>query len=86
MVLYGYDVVKEALIDQADDFSGRGNLPLLERLFKGTGISPVTLAYKADAFSASATQFRGQWRREWWISFTTFQLLTFHLLLLAIKN
>ncbi|XP_030344646.1 cytochrome P450 2H1-like isoform X2 [Strigops habroptila] len=38
VVLYGYDVVKEALIDQADDFSGRGNLPLLERLFKGTGI------------------------------------------------
>ncbi|XP_030344656.1 cytochrome P450 2H1-like [Strigops habroptila] len=38
VVLYGYDVVKEALIDQADDFSGRGNLPLLERIFKGTGI------------------------------------------------
>ncbi|XP_010008966.1 PREDICTED: cytochrome P450 2H1-like [Nestor notabilis] len=38
VVLYGYDVVKEALIDQADVFSGRGKLPLLERLFKGTGI------------------------------------------------
>ncbi|NXJ01557.1 CP2H2 protein, partial [Psophia crepitans] len=38
VVLYGYDVVKEALIDQADDFSGRGNLPLLKKLFKGTGI------------------------------------------------
>ncbi|XP_057273043.1 cytochrome P450 2H1-like [Pezoporus wallicus] len=38
VVLYGYDVVKEALIDQADDFSGRGNLPLFKRLFKGTGI------------------------------------------------
>ncbi|XP_065527878.1 cytochrome P450 2H1-like [Lathamus discolor] len=38
VVLYGYDVVKEALVDQADDFSGRGNLPLLKRLFKGTGI------------------------------------------------
>ncbi|KAM7103440.1 cytochrome P450 2H1-like isoform 2-T10 [Ciconia maguari] len=38
VVLYGYDVVKEALIDQADDFSGRGNLPLLKRLFQGTGI------------------------------------------------
>ncbi|XP_061315289.1 cytochrome P450 2H1-like [Pezoporus flaviventris] len=38
VVLYGYDVVKEALIDQADDFSGRGNLPLLKRLFKGAGI------------------------------------------------
>ncbi|XP_035753227.1 cytochrome P450 2H2 isoform X3 [Egretta garzetta] len=38
VVLYGYDIVKEALIDQADDFSGRGNLPLLKRLFQGTGI------------------------------------------------
>ncbi|KFO05310.1 Cytochrome P450 2H1, partial [Balearica regulorum gibbericeps] len=38
VVLYGYDVVKEALIDQADDFSGRGNLPLIKKLFQGTGI------------------------------------------------
>ncbi|KAM9011271.1 cytochrome P450 2H1-like [Ara ararauna] len=38
VVLYGYDVVKEALIDQADDFSGRGNLPLFKRLFKGSGV------------------------------------------------
>ncbi|XP_010561817.1 PREDICTED: cytochrome P450 2H1-like isoform X3 [Haliaeetus leucocephalus] len=38
VVLYGYEVVKEALIDQADDFSGRGNLPLLKKLFQGTGI------------------------------------------------
>lgn len=55
MVLYGYDVVKEALIDQADDFSGRGNLPLIERLFKGSGMSPVMFPHKAKAFSASAT-------------------------------
>ncbi|XP_027733906.1 cytochrome P450 2H1-like [Empidonax traillii] len=38
VVLYGYDVVKEALIDQGDDFSGRGTLPLIEKLFQGTGI------------------------------------------------
>ncbi|KAM6415644.1 cytochrome P450 2H1-like [Rhynochetos jubatus] len=38
VVLYGYDVVKEALVDQADDFSGRGILPLIEKLFQGTGI------------------------------------------------
>ncbi|KAM6105256.1 cytochrome P450 2H1-like [Pterocles gutturalis] len=38
VVLYGYDVVKEALIDQADDFSGRGTLPLVKRIFQGTGI------------------------------------------------
>ncbi|XP_066856500.1 cytochrome P450 2H1-like [Anser cygnoides] len=38
VVLYGYEAVKEALIDQADNFSGRGNLPLLKKLFEGTGI------------------------------------------------
>ncbi|XP_065699195.1 cytochrome P450 2H1-like [Patagioenas fasciata] len=38
VVLYGYDVVKEALIDQGDDFSGRGNLPLIKKLLKETGI------------------------------------------------
>ncbi|KFP07213.1 Cytochrome P450 2H1, partial [Calypte anna] len=38
VVLYGYDVVKEALIDQADTFSGRGNLPLIKKFFQGTGI------------------------------------------------
>ncbi|XP_065494499.1 cytochrome P450 2H1-like isoform X1 [Caloenas nicobarica] len=38
VVLYGYDVVKEALIDQGDDFSGRGNLPLIKKLLKEKGI------------------------------------------------
>ncbi|XP_009999106.1 PREDICTED: cytochrome P450 2H1-like isoform X2 [Chaetura pelagica] len=38
VVLYGSDVVKEALIDQADDFSGRSILPLFEKLFQGAGI------------------------------------------------
>ncbi|NXB21349.1 CP2H1 protein, partial [Rhagologus leucostigma] len=38
VVLYGYDVVKEALVDQGDDFSGRGLLPLVRKLFQGTGI------------------------------------------------
>ncbi|KAM4668490.1 cytochrome P450 2H2-like isoform 2-T2 [Amazona ochrocephala] len=38
VVLYGYDVVKEALIDQADNFSGRGKFPLIKRVFKGSGI------------------------------------------------
>ncbi|NWR68067.1 CP2H1 protein, partial [Bucorvus abyssinicus] len=41
VVLYGYEVVKEALIDQADAFSGRGILPLIEKLFQGTGMSLV---------------------------------------------
>ncbi|NXJ07149.1 CP2H1 protein, partial [Odontophorus gujanensis] len=35
VVLYGYDVVKEALIDNGEVFSGRGLLPLIEKLFKG---------------------------------------------------
>ncbi|NWU74630.1 CP2H1 protein, partial [Onychorhynchus coronatus] len=39
VVLYGYDVLKEALIDQGDDFSGRGILPLMEKLFQGIGMS-----------------------------------------------
>lgn len=38
VVLYGYDIVKEALIDNGEAFSGRGILPLIEKLFKGTGI------------------------------------------------
>uniref|UniRef100_A0A8C6ZP54 unspecific monooxygenase n=1 Tax=Nothoprocta perdicaria TaxID=30464 RepID=A0A8C6ZP54_NOTPE len=46
VVLYGYDVVKEALIDQADDFSGRGILPLFEKFFKGTGFPSSLIAWK----------------------------------------
>ncbi|NXE94736.1 CP2H1 protein, partial [Menura novaehollandiae] len=38
VVLHGYDAVKEALVDQGDDFSGRGTLPLIKKLFQGTGI------------------------------------------------
>uniref|UniRef100_A0A8C9EI10 unspecific monooxygenase n=1 Tax=Pavo cristatus TaxID=9049 RepID=A0A8C9EI10_PAVCR len=38
VVLYGYDIVKEALIDNGEAFSGRGILPLIEKLFKGIGI------------------------------------------------
>jgi len=29
--------VKEALVDQADDFSGRGEMPTLEKNFQGYG-------------------------------------------------
>lgn len=68
VVLYGYEAVKEALIDQADNFSGRGNLPLLKKLFEGTGMPLVMSACKAQAVSASGIQLRGQW----WISFTSF--------------
>lgn len=37
VVLVGYDAVKEALVDQADDFTGRVPLPFLIRITKGYG-------------------------------------------------
>ncbi|KAL7400856.1 hypothetical protein ABVT39_019064 [Epinephelus coioides] len=38
VVLVGYDAVKEALVDQADDFTGRGPLPFLLKATKGYGL------------------------------------------------
>ncbi|XP_042080781.1 cytochrome P450 2F3-like [Haplochromis burtoni] len=38
VILLGYDAVKEALLDQADDFSGRGPIPLLFKASKGYGL------------------------------------------------
>uniref|UniRef100_A0A8C3HIM1 unspecific monooxygenase n=1 Tax=Chrysemys picta bellii TaxID=8478 RepID=A0A8C3HIM1_CHRPI len=38
VVLYGQEAVKEALIDQGDEFSGRGKLALADKLIKGAGI------------------------------------------------
>nr|ARO89859.1 cytochrome P450 Cyp2c20 [Andrias davidianus] len=38
VVLCGYDTLREALLGQADDFSGRAILPVFERLTKGQGI------------------------------------------------
>lgn len=35
--LTGYEAVKEALVDQADDFTGRGPLPFLVKVTKGYG-------------------------------------------------
>uniref|UniRef100_A0A3P9PZN7 Cytochrome P450 2F5-like n=1 Tax=Poecilia reticulata TaxID=8081 RepID=A0A3P9PZN7_POERE len=37
VVLVGYDTVKEALVDQADDFTGRAPLPLLHKVTRGSG-------------------------------------------------
>lgn len=37
VLLTGYDAVKEALVDQADDFTGRGPLPFLLKATKGYG-------------------------------------------------
>ncbi|XP_051017876.1 cytochrome P450 2A8-like [Acomys russatus] len=38
VVLWGYDAVKEALIDQAEEFSGRGQQAFLDWFFKGYGV------------------------------------------------
>ncbi|KAM6184806.1 cytochrome P450 2C19-like [Rhynchocyon petersi] len=38
VILCGYEAVKEALIDQGEDFSGRGNFPLVEITNRGCGI------------------------------------------------
>lgn len=39
VVLVGYDAVKEALVDQANDFTGRGPLPFLMKATDGYGTS-----------------------------------------------
>ncbi|XP_053177346.1 cytochrome P450 2F5-like [Scomber japonicus] len=38
VVLVGYDAVKEALVDQGDDFTGRGQLPFAVKATKGYGL------------------------------------------------
>ncbi|XP_017286572.1 cytochrome P450 2G1 [Kryptolebias marmoratus] len=38
VVLAGYDAVKEALVDQAEDFTGRAPVPFLHRATKGFGL------------------------------------------------
>uniref|UniRef100_A0A8C6LXL7 Cytochrome P450, family 2, subfamily Y, polypeptide 3 n=1 Tax=Nothobranchius furzeri TaxID=105023 RepID=A0A8C6LXL7_NOTFU len=38
VVLVGYDAVKEALVDQADDFTGRAPVPFLHRATRGFGL------------------------------------------------
>ncbi|XP_029301776.1 LOW QUALITY PROTEIN: cytochrome P450 2Y3 [Cottoperca gobio] len=39
VVLVGYDAVKEALVDQADDFTARGPLPFLIKATRGYGVA-----------------------------------------------
>ncbi|MBZ3884415.1 Cytochrome P450 2A13 [Sciurus carolinensis] len=39
MVLCGYDAVNEALVDQPEEFSGRGQQATFDRLFKGYGVA-----------------------------------------------
>lgn len=37
VVLSGYQVLKEALIDKAEEFSGRGDFPAVQMWSKGNG-------------------------------------------------
>ncbi|KAG7480377.1 cytochrome P450 2F3-like [Solea senegalensis] len=39
VVLVGYDAIKEALVDQADDFTGRGPFPFLVKATRGFGLA-----------------------------------------------
>ena len=43
VVLHGYEVVKEALIDQADEFLGRGRFPIIEDNQKGHGMFQIKI-------------------------------------------
>lgn len=38
IILSGYDTVKEALIDRAEEFGGRGTIPTFNDFFKGHGV------------------------------------------------
>uniref|UniRef100_A0A7N9CHU9 Cytochrome P450 family 2 subfamily C member 8 n=1 Tax=Macaca fascicularis TaxID=9541 RepID=A0A7N9CHU9_MACFA len=48
VVLHGYETVKEALIDNAEEFSGRGILPISERITNGLGRCPICLAAQSS--------------------------------------
>uniref|UniRef100_A0A2K6K8W7 Cytochrome P450 family 2 subfamily C member 76 n=1 Tax=Rhinopithecus bieti TaxID=61621 RepID=A0A2K6K8W7_RHIBE len=38
VVLHGYEAIKEALIDQGEEFSGRGSFPMLDKIAQGFGV------------------------------------------------
>ncbi|XP_008051023.1 cytochrome P450 2C3-like [Carlito syrichta] len=38
VILYGYEAIKEALIDYGEEFSDRGSFPVIEKFTKGLGI------------------------------------------------
>ena len=37
IILWGYEAMREALVDQAEAFSGRGHIAILDPVFQGTG-------------------------------------------------
>ncbi|EDM07978.1 rCG53761 [Rattus norvegicus] len=66
VVLYGYDAVKEALVDQAEEFSGRGELPTFNILFKGYGfsLSNVEQAKRIRRFTIATLRDFGVGKRD----------------------
>ncbi|KAM5271806.1 cytochrome P450 2C3-like [Ctenodactylus gundi] len=38
VVLYGYEAVKEALVDRGEEFAGRASFPVLDKICQGAGI------------------------------------------------
>lgn len=47
VVLHGYEALKEALVDHGEEFSGRGRLPICEKVAKGQG--KCICAYVVDS-------------------------------------
>lgn len=43
VVLHGYEVIKEALIQQGDEFLGRGPLPIISDVQKGHGMFQIKI-------------------------------------------
>lgn len=61
MVLRGYDAVKEALVDQAEDFGGRGKELMFDWIFQGYGEHQGRLVHCGSLGSFR----RVGWSRAW---------------------
>lgn len=57
VVLVGYEVVKDALVEHADDFIGRGPLPFLMKVTKGYGNISHLYSWGAINMSHSTCAF-----------------------------
>uniref|UniRef100_A0A672IPN3 Uncharacterized protein n=1 Tax=Salarias fasciatus TaxID=181472 RepID=A0A672IPN3_SALFA len=83
VVLVGYDTVKEALVDQADDFTGRGPLAFMVRITynflsnKGLGISNGERWSQLRRFTLTTLRDFGMGRKgmEEWIQEVSSQLI-----------
>lgn len=59
VVLSGYQAVKEALVDQGEEFSGRGDYPVFFNFTKGDG-KPAPIS----SFPIHPTPREGMWAEE----------------------